>query len=422
MLQPSLGKDITILRELARQKMEIAALPVQQEKKRLWKRLNALRPERPMVRIDQLCWNEMEVDGELQLHTVHPVCRLYEEFLRREIYSFRHMPVDMVVEPYLEVPSLITGYRTGFVDWEGSFDFGLHVQEERSVTDKTNEIVGHHYIPQIRGEGDLEKIRYPRIIYLKEETEERLDFVRELFGDTMEIRLQGCLPALKLWDSIVQWCGVQESLLLMIDEPEFTHRMVARLLDAHLKGLDQLEQLGLLGNRQTLVHCSGAYTDELDNDKELTSAKDLWTFNLSQIFSAVSPAMHLEYEANYSRQWFSRFGLGYYGCCEPLHDRIGMIRSIPNIRKVSMSPWVKCEAGAEALGKDYVFSRKPNPVFFAADTYRPEEVRQELSSVVEICARTGTPLELIQKDISTVRYQPERLWQWAKIAMETVGG
>ena len=27
-------------------------------------------------------------------------------------------------------------------------------------------------------------------------------------------------------------------------------------------------------------------------------------------------------------------------------------------------------------------------------------------------------VELIMKDISTVRYQPQRLWEWAAIAME----
>ena len=32
-----------------------------------------------------------------------------------------------------------------------------------------------------------------------------------------------------------------------------------------------------------------------------------------------------------------------------------------------------------------------------------------------------TPLEFILKDISTVRYQPQRLWAWADVAMRVVG-
>ena len=54
MITPS---DLTTLRELAAQVAEIAALPVQEEKRRLWRKLNALQPERPMVMIDQVCWN-----------------------------------------------------------------------------------------------------------------------------------------------------------------------------------------------------------------------------------------------------------------------------------------------------------------------------------------------------------------------------
>ena len=50
--------DRDIIQKLAAEVAEIAALPVQQEKKLLWKKLNALRPERPMVMIDQVCWND----------------------------------------------------------------------------------------------------------------------------------------------------------------------------------------------------------------------------------------------------------------------------------------------------------------------------------------------------------------------------
>ena len=35
-------------------------------------------------------------------------------------------------------------------------------------------------------------------------------------------------------------------------------------------------------------------------------------------------------------------------------------------------------------------------------------------------AARGCHVELIMKDISTVRYQPQRLWEWAAIAMEVV--
>ena len=85
-----------------------------------------------------------------------------------------------------------------------------------------------------------------------------------------------------------------------------------------------------------------------------------------------------------------------------------------------MSPWADIEKGAEEMGRDYVFSRKPSPAIFAAEVWDPEIARMELRKTLETCSRHGCPLEFIMKDISTVNYQPWRLWEWAKIAEEEV--
>lgn len=49
-------KDVQVLRELAQKYAEIAALPVQTEKRRRWVEHNEFRNARPMVLIDQICW------------------------------------------------------------------------------------------------------------------------------------------------------------------------------------------------------------------------------------------------------------------------------------------------------------------------------------------------------------------------------
>ncbi len=60
-------KDREMLRTLAAQVAEIAALPEQQKTIALHKALNGLKPVRPMVMIDQVCWHEMNVKKELTL-------------------------------------------------------------------------------------------------------------------------------------------------------------------------------------------------------------------------------------------------------------------------------------------------------------------------------------------------------------------
>ncbi len=202
------------------------------------------------------------------------------------------------------------------------------------------------------------------------------------------------------------------------------HKIIARVTECSLSMLDQMEAQGLLGHHQTTIHCTGAYTDELPApgfDPARPRPRDLWTYAMAQIFSTVSPAMHEEFEINYARRWTERFGLCYYGCCEPLDHKVDVIRKLPKVRKISMSPWVSVEKGAERIGRDFVFSRKPNPAFLAGPTWQPEVVERDLRETLAACERHGCPCELILKDISTVCYQPQRLWAWAEIAKGVTG-
>ena len=411
MIQPS---DRAILRGLAAQAAEIAALPVQGDKRRLWRNLNALQPERPMVMIDQVCWNEMDLNDELQLRCEDEECRAYEEHLRRILYQWRHFPVDMVVEPFIRVPKAIT--NTGF---------GIAVHENIAVMDATNSVVGHYYLNQFQTMDDLEKIQAPRISHDPRETERRLEVAHDMFDGLLEVRAEGMDPYLSLWDPISTWMGVESVLYALVDQPELMHALAERMTEGYLGMIDQLEEQGLLCGPQSLIHCTGAYTDELPApgyDPARPRAKDRWMFGLAQMFSTVSPRMFREFEVNYTSRICARFGLVYYGCCDPLDGKMKEVRMIPNVRKVSMSPWVDQERGAAEIRGHFVFSRKPSPAMLAFDGFDAESVRADLTATRNICARYGCPLELILKDISTVRYDPYRLFQWAEIAMQGAGG
>ena len=403
-------QDVAIVRELAARVAEIAALPVQESKRALWRKLNGLRPERPMVMIDQVCWNEMNVDDELTLRCTDKECRGYEEYLRRTLFQWKHFPVDMVVEPFVRVPKAIR--NTGF---------GVHVQEETVVTDPTNSVVGHQFINQFRSEEDVEKIRMPQVSHDAAETDRRLAVAHELFDGILEVRPWGADPYLSLWDPISTWMGVENALYAMVDQPELIHKILRRMTEGYLCMLEQLEQQGLLCHSQSLIHCTGAYTDELpaagfNPDKPRT--KDIWMFGLAQMLSTVSPEMFKEFEVDYASRICERFGLVYYGCCDPLDRKMKQVRMIPRVRKVSMSPWVDEQRGAAEIGRDFVYSRKPNPALLAGPAFHEEQVREHLLATKEACRRNGCPLEYILKDISTVCYQPQRLFEWGRIAME----
>jgi hypothetical protein len=406
--------DVTIIRKLAADVAEIAALPQQETKRDLWRRLNARKPARPMVMIDQVCWNEMNVNDELTLQCTDKECRDYEGRLRRILYQWRHFPVDMVVEPFIRVPKAI-----------GNSGFGLRVEEETAVSDPTNSVVGHKYRNQFQTEADLEKIRTPRITHDTTETQRRIAVAHELFDGLLEVRPSGLDPYLSLWDPISTWMGVENALYALVDTPDMMHRLLTRVTNGYLSLLDQLEEQGLLCGPQSLIHCTGAYTDELPAPgyrPDQPRTRDLWMFGLAQMLATVSPGMFKEFEVDYASRICARFGLVYYGCCDPLDGKMAEVRLIPNVRKISMSPWVNEERGAAEIRGDFVYSRKPNPAFVATDVFHPEQVRTELLATRAVCDRHGCPLEFILKDISTVRYEPQRLTEWSRIAMDVVGG
>ena len=428
------------MRELGSRIAEISALPAQQETTAQWRALNGLRPVRPMVVVDELPWHELAEDPDLTLRCVDPFCRGFESQFRRTLYSWKHARGDMVVEPEVIVPKVI---RTDGV--------GIAMLEEIATLDPRNEVVAHRYIDQLSTEEQVQKIRVPTIRFDREATARVEEKARELFDGVLPVRLQGWVPGnsqwpglesqpetrplvhdwpeeiliggFNLWDVISVWRGVDSILLDLIDRPDHTHAIMSRLTNAYLAMLDDLEAQGLLGYGQATIHYTPAYTDELPHpgfDPARPRTEDLWTMGMAQILTSVSPAMFREFEVEYAIQWYSRFGLGYYGCCEVLDDRIDIIRTIPHVRKISMSPWADVERGAENIGRDFVFSRKPNPALLASHSWEPEAVEKDLKATIDACRRNGTPLELILKDVSTIRYDARRLSEWADIAMRLV--
>ena len=404
--------DVRVLRELAQRYAEIAALPAQQAGKLRWQRLNDLEPERPLLWTNEVCWNEMDHDGSLRLRCVNEVCQRIETELRRTLYQWEHFPGDMIVEPVFYSPLII----------ENS-GFGISPEADVAVTDQTSEIASRRFHNQIRTEEDLEKIRAPQISYDAGRTEEFRTAYRRLLEGILPVEKRGS-PGFWFapWDDIVFWMGAEEVLMGLATRPQFMHRIIRRLTDVYLGGLAQFERLNLLSlNTCNLRVGSGAYgyTKQLpppDFAENRVRPIDIWGSATPQIFGSVSPQMHEEFGVAYELEWLSRFGLTYYGCCEPLHDKLDVLGRIPNLRKISISPWADLAAAARRIGRRYVISLKPSPSVLAAPSWHPELVRQELET--KLAAARGCNVEIVLKDISTVHREPQRLWQWMQIAAE----
>ncbi len=411
--------DVAVVRELAAKVAELAALPVQQERSREWQALNGLRPERPMAMIDEIPWHELAAPGvlaadELVMRTTHPFARELETQFLRQLYRWNHARVDMVVQPYLDVPKVIN--RPGW---------GLKITEDTIEQAGGNDIKSHHYSDQLEHPEDVDKIRLLEPSLNVAATAEREAWAHELLDGVLAVRMQGLSAwngddlTFSLWDDIEMFRGTEPILLDFMDRPEHLHAIAARLTDVRLAELQVLEDKGLLGYGMDLVHCTGAQTTELPKPGFVAShprAIDNWTVGRSQLFVSVSDATFDEFVPGYYARWYQRFGLGYFGCCDPLHNRIDSVRKIPNVRKISVSAWAKVAKAAEGIGPDFVYSRKPNPAMVAMDEWVPAIAEKDFADVLAATRANGCPVEFTLKDISTCRSDPKRLWEWAAIA------
>ena len=409
--------DRDVLRRLAEEQARIAALPVQREKAELWRRLNDLEPVRPMVWINEIPWNEMNVGDELTPQCESAWARGIELRLRLLLYQWRHMPADMIVSDTIPCPLVIR-----------STGFGLTEDVDIVKTDATNDVVSRHFHPHIVNPEDIEKIQMPVVTYDREQTEANYAAMCDIFGDTpagVPVVKEGKKGAwFAPWDELIRWWGVQEAMRDLVDRPEMVEAAISRLVDAYLCELDQWEALNLLTRNDDNTRIgSGGYghTQALPGpafDPARPHTQNLWGCATAQIFGSVSPRMHWDFALKHELRWLQRWGLTYYGCCEPLDVKMGILSRIPNLRKVSTSPWVNIDRAIKEIGGRYVMSRKPNPAWLAEDTWRPDMAEADLRAFLD--KARGLPVEVILKDISTVRYQPQRLWEWEKMAMRVV--
>lgn len=402
-------KEKQTLRSLAGKVAELASRPIEQEKSRLWTRLNDLGDTRPLIFCDpENGWNEIITQD--QIECINPLLRVWEMHLRKEIFWGEEMGDDKVIEPYFNVP-----YNYEDTGW------GIH--EEK--------IGGAHggsytWIPPIKDyEKDFMKMRFPEIIVDYDMTNMVLGIAEELFGDILEVRLRGIWwwTLGMTWDYITLR-GLQNFMLDLCDQPEWVHRMMAFMRDGNLRKIDFLEENGLLAlNTEGSYVGSGGFgwTEQLphnDFNSEKVRPFDMWGFAESQETVGVSPDMFEEFVFPYQKPILERFGLNCYGCCEPLDPRWHIVKKIPRLRRVSTSPWADREKIADLLGKEYLVSLKPSPTPLAQKHMDENLVRSELRRDLDILK--GCHVELIMKDNNTLGGSKTNAVRWCRIAREEI--
>lgn len=407
-------EEVRVLRELARRKADILASDTVAERIRLWKKHNALEGERPMLLVfPEGSWGELiAADPTLQCQCTDPVLRGIEQEMRTEIYAFEHFDTDNLPNDGVWVPKAVG-------------DSGWGVEAEWDLSEMAGG--AKHFHPVIEDGDDLEKLHHPEVFHDQDASRARHEVVSEIFDGILPVQLVGIKHiSFHLHAHWTSLHGLEETLMDMIAEPEFTHRALRFLTDGYRKLVEQYEAMELLdANHDNTYQSSGGngWLETMPGTPADTGSPvrraNLWASAEAQELTGVSPEMHEEFALQYERELLEPFALTGYGCCEDISKKVDRVLSLPHIRRISMSPFSDVAQTAPQIGPRAISSWKPRPTDLVGE-FNPERIRAHLQSELAHLASANCRTEVILKDTHTCDRKPERFDQWCRIAREAV--
>ena len=167
-------KDKSILKTLGEAIYEISQRPIMAERKRLWKNLNALKSERPMI-VTESSGVINEIVPEKGLICEGEWARGLERDLKLKIYHFNHVDDDTVIEPRMTYSCAVNVSDNGF-------------RIERHFGDRDAGLGSYTWqAPIIDIEVGLQKLHYKTISIDEDRTRAGEYLVRQIFGDVLPI-------------------------------------------------------------------------------------------------------------------------------------------------------------------------------------------------------------------------------------------
>lgn len=401
------NEERAYLRKLAKKYLEYAMLPVMEERRKLWYAHNSLAAERPVIVMEHLSFMD---DILPALKCESPAARHLEIILLLDIVNHEKIDDDKVIPPYLSI------------HWNIGIDlFGVKIEREHAK-DSSGRDLGyafHHPIKDLKK--DLHKLKPSTFHVDRASTLEFKAFVEEIVGDLLPVRIKNqsfvwhAAPSARA----VELMGLETMMVSMLDYPDEMHALYRFLTDDILAYVRWQQEEGLLVlNNENDYAGAGSYgfTTELPSAGYRAGGsvktKDLWLNMNSQETVGISPSMYEEFVLPYYMEIAGEFGLVYYGCCEPVHDIWKKrLEKLPNLRKVSISPWCNEEMMGEALrGSRVIYSRKPSPNFIGVGEKLDEEAfSAHIAKTLQ--AAKGCSLEFIFRDTYTLSgdaSKPER--------------
>ncbi len=403
--------DVAVVRALAQQYAEVAADPVQEARRQLWSDHNSLERTRVPILVNFGMWNVWcrEVFGDAALTCRDPFYREHERALRMKLLQ-ASIGDDTILEPWI----------TQQATQQGTLGWMWGVPETNHASDMPGG--AWRFDPPLKTWDDVAKLR-PVPHGIDEETTARNTArLHDAVGDILPIDVhRGCAYSAfgaDISTNLAKLRGLEQVMEDMYDAPAELHRLLAFMRDHILTAQAAAEAAGdyslTSGVNQAMTYCHELEAPRANSGARPRSA--LWAFCAAQEFTLISPAMHDEFLLQYQLPLMTPWGLVAYGCCEDLTRKIDMLRQIPNLRQVAVTPVADVQACAEGLGDAYVMSWRPNPTNMVCCGFDEAFIRATLRAGLDVSRDCRVHLHL--KDIETVEGDLSRLSRWTQIARE----
>jgi len=402
-------KDKAVLRDLAKQVREISQMEKQEARRELWRKHNSLVKTRPPVLVRAYAsWQEVYPDAQLKCED--PLLRGVERTLRQQIFQ-DSLNDDTIIEPWATV-------RAAYATPLGSRRWGPEIRH----TPKTMKGGSWQFDPPIKKEEDLSKLVKPRHAVNEEATARNVEKITDAVGDILAVDVDRG-PAYRgfiadLSTDAAQLRGLENIMWDMVERPQWLHALMRFLADGVLATHDGAEAAGdwtlTCGNNQAMTY-SLDLPDPRPNSGSV-KRNQLWVFMAAQEYAWVSPAMHEEFLLRYQIEIMEKFGLAAYGCCEDLTQKLDMLKQIPHLRRIAITPQADVAASAENLQRDYVLSWRPNPSLMICNGFDPARVRRIITDTMEVAGEDN--IEIVLKDVQTIGCQPDNLREWTRLARD----
>ncbi|MBN1673367.1 MAG: hypothetical protein JXR37_20145 [Kiritimatiellae bacterium] len=400
--------DCEVIRRLVDRYLELAYDPVMDERRDLWRRLHNLERVRPPIWVrGGRFWDEITEANALECED--PFLRGQEKMLRQSIHRFGFND-DYIVEPWLTVRAALR-----------CRDWGVHGQRTRPAA--SHGAWKDEY--PLQDLADIGKLRMPFHEIDEAATQARVDKLRDVVGDRIEIDVDRS-PAYvsfagDLSTALGRLRGIENFMLDMYDNPGGLHRLMAFMRDGVLATHDQAEAAGDWGltSHQNQAMTYGAGLPEPKPNTRGVPRAQLWAYAAAQEFTLVSPQFHEEFLLRYQMPILAPFGMVAYGCCEDLSNKIDMLRrNLPNLRRIAVAPAANVRRCAEQIGTDYVICYRPSPADMVCCGYDEGRIRRIVGDALEsLC---GKVFDVMLKDIDTVQGDQDRLRRWVAVVRTMV--